>query len=263
MFKYLRFLFLGFFHILANALPVSHFAKNPAKYPSSVRFKRVKSYIHGVCGILKPEYHVEGLENLPKEGNVLYIANHQSNMDPIMLVDIVPNPIAFVAKKETQHFPFVASVVRALDSVFMDRKNIRSELASIGQVGQKLSQVPNQSFVIFPEGTRSRDVDHQVADFKPGALKPAFMAQTPIVPIAIYGGYRCLDKHLVMKRYPIQIKILPPVSLEDINQTNTVDLAKKLHGEIVSEVDKMRQKDKELAEENLKHKNQNPYISGL
>lgn len=263
VFKYLGYLLRAGYLVITNAFHIRRYAKNPEKYPSEIRYSRIHRFLSRLSISMHCDFYIEGQENIPANGNVVFVSNHQSNMDPVILVRAIDKPVSFVAKKETRSFPVVSTIIKALDSVFIDRTNIRSEIKSIGTVSQRLEEIPEQSFIIFPEGTRSRPADHPVADFKPGALKPAFTAKKPIVPVALYGGFRCLAGKLNLKRYPIQVKFLKPIMPEELENTNTVELSERIEKEIVSETDKMREKDKELVEPVLKSKKQNPFISGL
>jgi 1-acyl-sn-glycerol-3-phosphate acyltransferase len=129
----------------------------------------------------------------------------------------------------------------------------------------KLASEPSLSFAIFPEGTRSRDIHHQLGAFKPGALKAAYNASKPIVPVAIYGTFRCLDKKCKMKAYPVQISFLKPHLPEEFQNTSTVDMAKIIEEEVKKEVERLREEDKKLCQldKNPKYQNMEFDVKGL
>lgn len=262
MLKYLKLACKEGFRILFTSSWLNRFIKHKDKYPIEERYQKVSSFINGFCQREKCLFIINGEENLLDE-NVLFVSNHQSNMDPLTLLSILKSPISFLSKQEVLKFPYVNKMLQAIDGVFMDRKDFRQELKCLKKVGEMLLE-GKQSVVIFPEGTRSRDVFHPVNEFKPGAFKPAFYAKKAVIPIAMYGGFRVLDSKLEMKKYPIQISFLKPIKYDEFKDLTTIELSKKVEKEIEKEVNKLRDQDNLLAKQYCKRNYKGQLdISGL
>jgi 1-acyl-sn-glycerol-3-phosphate acyltransferase len=263
--KYLRLGLTGGLRLFVSTPWILRYGHHPEKYPLEKRFSRFKSLIAYVCRIMPCRFIIKGEENIPTGTNVVYAPNHMSNMDPLVLIAMSSGNMTFIAKKEALKFPYVGTIIKGLSGIFIDRQDLRQEVSSISAVSMQLRAEPSLSYVIFPEGTRSRDPFHQVASFKAGALKPAYNAQKPIVPVAIYGTFRCLDKKCKMKRYPIQISYLKPHMPEEFAEHPTVEMAKIIEDEVRAEVDRLREEDKKYIEEdkNPRLKNVEFNIKGL
>ena len=249
MIKYLGILFRAIWYIVRVYPRLCRYAnpKKKSKYSLDERYALSHEVVKKVVKYLHVELHVKGEENLPKDTNYLLIPNHQSNMDPLILLNLYDRDLSFIAKKEVENFPLVNKVVIGIDGVLMDRKDIRSEVRAISKASEILSS-GKVVFAIFPEGTRSKDPNHTLLHFKPGALKPAFNASKPIVPVAVYGGFRVLDKKLRMKRYPVQISFLKPIYPEEFENKTTSEVMEKVRSEVEAEVDILRQNDKILTQ---------------
>ncbi|MFA6796151.1 MAG: lysophospholipid acyltransferase family protein [Bacilli bacterium] len=243
--KYLGLVNRAGFYILFSNIWLKKYGDHPERYPFKKRYSRVHKFLGKCVKAFKCDYIITGEENIPKDSNVVFTPNHQSNTDPISIVALSDKPLVFLAKKEINKFPFVKNVVRAVSGIFIDRSNLRQEIKIMRKLSEDL-KTSEHSYVIFPEGTRSRPIDHPLLDFKPGALKPAYIAKKPIVPVAIHGAYRVLDKHLRMKKFPIQIAYLKPHYPEEFEKVNTIDMAKKIQSEINEKLKELKKNDVEL-----------------
>lgn len=134
--------------------------------------------------------HVEGLENIPEDKTVLFVANHQSYFDIPLLMSAIDVPKGFIAKKELEKLPGVSKWMRYIRCIFMDRDNLRKSAESIVE-GIKILK-SGYSMVIFPEGTRSQGRTH--ADFKAGSFKLATKSKAMIVPVTIDGTYKVMEE---------------------------------------------------------------------
>lgn len=250
MLKYLRLGFLGGGKLILCSHWMSKFASHPERYPLvEERYPKVRGLVQFACRVTKTKYIIKGEENLLNDTNVVYAPNHQSNMDPLSLVALSEAPLTFVSKKEALKFPFVGKIVKSLDGVFIDRTDIRQEIQAMNQVSLLLQSQTRLSICIFPEGTRSKDPEHTMALFKPGALKAAYTSNKPIIPVAIYGSFRVLDKKCVMKEYPVQVSYLKPHMPSEFEKINTVQMAQIIYDEVKAEVEKLKENDKKLVEE--------------
>ena len=98
--------------------------------------------------------NVYGIENLPEDKNILFVSNHQSNFDILLLLAYLPVPKAFVAKVELEKLPFINQWMKRIHCLFMDRNDIKQSAQIIIEGIKQLKSGINM--VIFPEGTRSK-----------------------------------------------------------------------------------------------------------
>jgi 1-acyl-sn-glycerol-3-phosphate acyltransferase len=126
----------------------------------------VFNFMFFICGIKKT---VIGLENIPKNEPILYVANHRSYFDILVGYTSVPTLTGFVAKKEISKIPFLRVWMRYLNCLFLDRDNIREGLKMVLDGIELVKK--GYSIWISPEGTRSRT--KEMLPFKEGSLKIA------------------------------------------------------------------------------------------
>jgi 1-acyl-sn-glycerol-3-phosphate acyltransferase len=119
---------------------------------------------------------------------VIFMSNHESQMDPPILVAALPLPAVYIAKKELRYVPFVGWAAWVAGVIFIDRGDRDRAFRSIHDAAQQIRGGKN--VVIFPEGTRSRT--GQMLPFKKGGFALAQEAGVPIVPMATVGGFQVL-----------------------------------------------------------------------
>ena len=128
---------------------------------------------------------VEGFaDRLAHEGPVVYLSNHMSMIETIMLPPILmaAGPFSYVAKASLAHLPFLERAAEHMRMVPISRKSPREDLVNILRVGtERLGG--GDSFLIFPQGTRC-DVFSRKRYSSIGA-KLAERAECPIVPIVV------------------------------------------------------------------------------
>lgn len=126
---------------------------------------------------------VVGKEHLPKDPGFTIYTNHSSWIDPtIVMYGLYDNPVAALGKEWAFKIFVIGKFAPRFGFVMINRKDPRQSLEAIKQI---ITNVKNGfSMVIFPEGTRSPNVD-SLLDFKPGAFKVALRSGRPIVPITI------------------------------------------------------------------------------
>ena len=134
-----------------------------------------------LCGI---RYRLASARPLPLDRAAVYCANHQSNVDPPLLFDVLHPRMHILYKAEIDAIPVLARAFRMGGFIPVDRHNKEAAMRSIDAGAASIRS--GNSFLIFPEGTRSRTDD--LLAFKKGGFIMAIKAQAPIVPVAIQGG---------------------------------------------------------------------------
>ena len=161
-------------------------------------------------------------ENLPKNGPVVFIANHQSYADILTFLYIVKNhQVAFIAKDNLEKIPFFGKWVERIRGIYIHRGDARASLATINEGVEYLKQ--GFSLVIFPEGTRSRS--SEMGEFKHGSFKLATKAKVPIVPVTLNGGYHTFEDHgAVTRGQHIDVLVHPPIETKDMSRQELAEL---------------------------------------
>jgi 1-acyl-sn-glycerol-3-phosphate acyltransferase len=138
-----------------------------------------KARARDLAGLLGVRVHVRGLERLADDGPFVFTPNHQSILDVLVLLGHLPGTPRFVAKHELWRYPILGGVLETLGMIAIDREHPDRAVAALRAAGT------DQSLVIFPEGTRSRD--GRLLPFKTGAFALAIEAALPIVPVVCRG----------------------------------------------------------------------------
>jgi 1-acyl-sn-glycerol-3-phosphate acyltransferase len=133
--------------------------------------------------------NVYGLENIPDCKGILYIANHQSNMDIPLLISKIPGSKGFIAKTELSKIPLLSNWMSLIHCLYMDRNDIKQSTKIIIEGIKQLKAGINM--VVFPEGTRSKGgAPHE---FKAGSFKLATKSKAVIVPVTIDGTFKLME----------------------------------------------------------------------
>lgn len=166
--------------------------------------------------IFGAEMVVHGKENIPTEGPVVFMGNHQGYADIIVYSAALSDNLAFgyVAKNELEKVPLYGPWIRRIRSVLIKREDPRASLRAIKEGIDLVNK--GFSMMIFPEGTRSRS--SKMGEFKRGAFKLATKPGVPIVPVSINGTYRMYEETGVIRGSRVDIMVHPPVDTSGIDQ---------------------------------------------
>jgi 1-acyl-sn-glycerol-3-phosphate acyltransferase len=151
---------------------------------------------------------VNGREHLQDANSHMFVANHTSYADIVVLMAALGTDFHFVAKAEVMAMPFFGTFLRKLGHYSFRREDARARLEQAKQVEDALRR--GESVFIFPEGTFS--AQSGVRAFHLGAFKAATAAQREIIPVALSGTRRVLrDGTWLPRPGKINITICPPV----------------------------------------------------
>ena len=159
------------------------------------------------CGV---KLHVEGLENLPKDGAFVAISNHQSEWETIYFQTLI-RPQCVVLKQELLKMPFFGWALGLLEPIALDRSQRRGALKQLLTEGRDRLErgIP---IVIFPQGTRLPVGER--GKFNKGGAMLAASAGVPVVPIVHDAGVFWPGKSFCKYPGTITLRIGKPVATE-------------------------------------------------
>ena len=152
---------------------------------------------------------VRGEENLWSRRPAVFVFNHQSKADVVIIARLLRRDIAGVGKKEIKKMPLIGKTLELAGTVFIDRENASSAIEAMQPLVDAMRN-QGKSVVIAPEGTRS--VSPRLAPFKKGAFHLAIQAGVPMVPIVIHNAGDVAPKgDFVFRPATVEVDVLPPV----------------------------------------------------
>ena len=131
------------------------------------------------------------MEHLDADQQYVFIVNHESAFDILLLYAALPYKLVFMSKTELKKIPFLGWAMVLGKHIFVDRKKHKAALASMDIAKDSLKKYP-RSIMIFQEGTRS--LDGHMKPFKRGGTVLAIETGLPIVPVAICGSFVVIKK---------------------------------------------------------------------
>lgn len=139
---------------------------------------------------------VVGLDKLDKNRVYIFMSNHVSNVDPPILIPLIPGRTSVLVKKELFRYPLLGKAMRMASLVPVDRGNREAGIAAVREAEEVMRQGINMT--IYVEGHRSSD--GKLLPFKKGPFYLAMESGVPVVPVTIAGT------HYVMPRRRFGLK---------------------------------------------------------
>ncbi|MBI4521643.1 MAG: 1-acyl-sn-glycerol-3-phosphate acyltransferase, partial [Gemmatimonadetes bacterium] len=151
---------------------------------------------------------VTGGEHLEQAGAAVFVANHASYIDPLVLSAVLPSEFRFIAKHALTSYPVIGTVIRRAQHLTIDTADLSRRLAGADELTRTLRG--GMSLAVFPEGGFFRPPG--VRPFRLGAFRATVDAGRPVVPIALHGTRRVLPSDTVLlRRSPIEVTIGAPL----------------------------------------------------
>jgi 1-acyl-sn-glycerol-3-phosphate acyltransferase len=177
-------------------------------------------------------YTVTGREHLQRNRAAVYAVNHTSNVEPPILFDTLSDlfpRLRVLYKAELRKLPVLTWAFDLAGFVPLERGNRDQSLPAIERAAEALRD--GNSFLIFPEGTRSRD--GMLLPFKKGGFIMALKAQAPVVPIAIDGARAAMRKGSPwIQPVVVRVAIGPPTETAGLSLDDRDKLIAAVRGEV-------------------------------
>ena len=189
-------------------------SKRDAQNFTSAVYPAIASALSGVT------LDVTGEENLWAARPAIFVFNHQSKIDPVIVSKLVHKDFVGVGKKEVAMLPFAEKLMEFGGAVLIDRADSGAAVAALKPLVDVIQQ-EKKSVVMAPEGKRT--VSPRLAAFKKGAFHLAIQSGAPIVPVVLHDAIDIAPKGaFVYRPGQVKVEILPPVDTSDW-QTDTID----------------------------------------
>jgi 1-acyl-sn-glycerol-3-phosphate acyltransferase len=182
-------------------------------------------------GLFKLLYRLRcvDVERIPREGPIVFVANHQSHFDPVLVgIAGIDRPSAYLARASLFAFRPFAMLIRLMHAIPIDRDrgspDAMREAIDVLRAGRCVT--------MFPEGTRTRS--GAVGAFRPGMVLVARRGGASILPVAIEGAH---DVWPSGRRGPrlrgrIMVRVGAPIGLREIEEGDQRDIVERLRREI-------------------------------
>ena len=198
--------------------------------------KFIGSFFKGLIHIAGTDIEVRGAENLkkvPQEKGILFIGNHRSFFDIIIMQTVVDRPTGFIAKSDFKKVPLFRHWVTDLGAIFLDRKNVRAGLETMNQGAEYMKM--GLSLGLYPEGTRNHG--KELLPFKKGGYRMAKNSGCPIILVAATGMDDILEnnKPPALRKRHVVVEFSEPFYPSEMSK----DECNKVYDEIPDRIQKM------------------------
>uniref|UniRef100_A0A8C8R7X2 1-acyl-sn-glycerol-3-phosphate acyltransferase n=1 Tax=Pelusios castaneus TaxID=367368 RepID=A0A8C8R7X2_9SAUR len=180
---------------------------------------RTFKYIYGL------RFEVTGLEKFQIEGPCVIVSNHQSILDMMGLMEILPDGCVQIAKKELLYLGPVGLIMYLGGVIFINRKSTSNAKTVMSGVAQTMLE-ENVKVWVYPEGTRNGNGD--LLPFKKGAFHLAIQAQVPVIPVVYssFSSFYSPAKKLFISG-KIQVEVLEPIETKGLKTEDVTELTEK------------------------------------
>ncbi|KAK9383306.1 uncharacterized protein V2V93DRAFT_364808 [Kockiozyma suomiensis] len=173
--------------------------------------------------LLGLKFEVENEDTLKNTRPAILVANHQTELDVLILGRLFPRHCSVTAKSSLKYVPFLGWFMLFSGTVFVDRGNRGKAIKALDGAIADMKKA-QQSVFIFPEGTRSYSTTPNLLPFKRGAFHLALQSGFPIIPVVV-GNYSHLysPKNRRFESGAFKIKVLDKIdmtgrSAEDLDE---------------------------------------------
>jgi 1-acyl-sn-glycerol-3-phosphate acyltransferase len=175
---------------------------------------------------------IEGGDNIQRNRAAVYAVNHTSHVEPPILFEALHSlfpRLRVLYKAELRKLPILVRAWDLAGFVPLERGNREQSLPAIDRAAEALRQ--GNSFLIFPEGTRSRT--GALLPFKKGGFIMAIQGQAPIVPVAIKGAHAAMHKgSFVIRPVTVTVRFGEPVETAGLTLANRDELSARVRGNV-------------------------------
>jgi len=171
---------------------------------------------------------VRGEQYLWEDRPAVFVFNHQSKVDVVIMAKLLRRDIAGVGKKEIKQMPLIGKTLELAGTIFIDRENSASAIEAMKPLVDAMRN-QGKSVAIAPEGTRS--ITPKLASFKKGPFHLAMQAGVPVVPVVIHNSGDVAPKgDFVFRPATVEVDVLPPVDTSDWHRETIEEHVAEIRG---------------------------------
>jgi len=172
-------------------------------------YEATRFMLSSSCRLAGVRFQVEGLDRIPRDRACIFMSNHVSNLDPPVLISVIPGRTSAFMKRSLMNLPIVGIGFRQGEFIAVDRSgNPADAQRSVAEAQRVLAR--GVHITVFVEGTRSPD--GRMLPFKKGPFFLAMAAGAPCIPISIHGTEKLLRKgSFRMSRGDANVVFHPPI----------------------------------------------------
>jgi 1-acyl-sn-glycerol-3-phosphate acyltransferase len=190
-----------------------------------------KTYARVALWFFRVKVKGRGLANVDLGKAYVFMSNHASHADSAALALIISHPLHWVFKKELARIPVFGWALLACGQVMVDRTSPEKSREALAEALSGLSG--NNSVMIYPEGTRSRD--GKLLPFKKGGFWMALQVGLPIVPVRVSGSREVVAADTLQVRPgTITVEIFPPIETRGKTMADIPDLMSRVREAMLS-----------------------------
>ena len=172
-------------------------------------YKGTRFMLSSSCRMAGVRFHVEGMQNIPRDRACIFMANHVSNLDPPALISLIPGRTSAFMKRSLMQLPVLGTGFRQGDFIAVNRSGSPAA-AQESVAAARCVLAKGVHMTTFVEGTRSPD--GRMLPFKKGPFFLAMGSGAPCIPVSIHGTESILRKGSVrMHPGPAHVVFHPPI----------------------------------------------------
>ncbi|KAK1249815.1 hypothetical protein MKX08_009818 [Trichoderma sp. CBMAI-0020] len=234
---YISLIACALYGVLASILLTLIGKRQIAQWAVARAFHFTMRYTTGV------EFVIDDPENiLGSTRPAVFIGNHQTELDVLMLGAVFPKYCSVTAKAQLKRVPFLGWFMSLSGTIFIDRKNSQGARSAMDGAANEI-KTSRQSVYMFPEGTRSYAKEPMLLPFKKGAFHLAVQSGVPIVPIVVANYSHILYvKSLVFNSGKIPVKVLAPIPTANLTPADVDELTRETRELMLSELISLTEK---------------------
>ena len=227
-------LILLFFLVL---VVITLFVKPNNNNPKDIYRKMIIFITRVLSRFYRLEVKVKGLEKIPRDKSFLLVCNHQSNIDPILMISSLRDfKITFIMKDGIMKLPIIGRWLDASGYLPINRKNNRKAVETIITATKRIEDNVH-SIAVYPEGHRSKGPN--MNEFRNGVFKIAQKSASPIVVCALDNSHKVKNRFL-FKKTKILFEVVSVWDYDSFKDLSTIDLGNEIHQEIENKLIEFR-----------------------
>ena len=178
----------------------------------SINFS-ISLFAETASALIGLDIDVRGREHIWKQRPAIFMFNHQSNADMLIMASLIRRDIVGVGKRELKNLPVIGPLMGAAGVVFIDRSDRQAAIETMKPLVRAM-QEEKKSLVIAPEGTRAPT--RKLGAFKKGGFHVAIQSGIPIVPVVIHNSGDISPKgDKIFRSGTVHVDVLPAIETKE------------------------------------------------